>query len=239
MAETLQLRGGLQGQVVHLGGGAAPDPLGHHRDVEPGLARSGDVADRREREVAVDLLHLAVERRRVTHRPGEHPVGHDPDRHLPHHLVLRQTVARRLEPDQPVDGRRDPDRPATVVGVRDRYDAGGDHRRGPRRRRPRRAIEVPRAAHRPQAGVLGRGVETELRQLGLAQRQQARSRGTSARSRRPPPGAAAPTRPCRAAWACRRRRRCPSRTSVRRRRTRPGGRRTPGGPARTRRARCR
>ena len=149
-----------------------PSPVVLHRDLEPLAPGPGDVADRRQLQAAVDLLGLAEERRGVAHAAGHHAVGDDPDRHVAHHLVLREPAPGRLEADQAVDRGRDPDRAAAVVGVRDRYGAGRHQRRRPADERARGVVEVPRVADRAEPRVLGGGAEAVLRQLGLAERDQ-------------------------------------------------------------------
>ena len=124
----------------------AADAGGVHGDPEPLVPGAGDVADRRELERAVDVLGLAQERRGVAHRPGQHAVGDDADRHLPAHPVLGEPVAGRLEADQPVDRGRDPDRAAAVVAVGEGYGAGRDQRRRTRRGGAGGAGGVPRAS---------------------------------------------------------------------------------------------
>ena len=99
------------------------------------LARPGYVTDGRQLRVAVPLVPFAVERRGVAHRAGQHPVGDELQRHLPHACSSRGSRPRgRFQPHQAVAGGRDPDRPAAVIGVRDRHHARGHERTGPRRR---------------------------------------------------------------------------------------------------------
>ena len=124
-----------------------------------------------------------------------------PDRHLAQHPVLGEPAAGRLEPDQPVDGRRDPDRAAAVVGVRERDRAGRHQRRRTGRRgaggvlgRPRRADGAqPGESHR--LGEDGHDVIARYRAI-----ERAATKATAAQlaaldaaqpARRPPPPEAA------------------------------------------------
>ena len=153
--------------------GSATYAVGVDGDAEPLAARAGDVADRRELEAAVHLLGLAEERGRVANRSADDAVGDDPDRHVAHLLVLRQSVAGRLESDQTVDRGRNPDRATSVVRVRHRHRARRDQGRGAGRARAGDVVGVPRRTHRTQSGMLGSSTEAVLRELALAQRDQA------------------------------------------------------------------
>ena len=170
--ERLQELGGPAGESGDLGARADVDAVGHHGDGTAGATGAADVADRREAQVAVDALGLAEERRAVAHRPGEHAVGDDADRHLTQWAVLGQPAAGRLQPDQAVDGGRDPDRAAAVVAVGERDGARGDERRRTGRRGAGGVLGRPRRPDGAQPGVLGGGAEAVLRQLGLADRHQ-------------------------------------------------------------------
>ena len=70
VAELLELRGDLQGELGDLGRGAAADPRGVHADPQPTPTGPGQVADRRQVQGAVDLLGLAEERRGVADATG-------------------------------------------------------------------------------------------------------------------------------------------------------------------------
>ena len=157
----------LRGLVV---GHPAADRVGDQRDPQPLLARSLHVAHRRQLEVAVDALGLAHERGGVAHGPAEDTVVHDLHRHLPVDLVAGDPAAGGLQADQPVARRRDPDRAATVVGVRHRHRPGGDEGTGPGRGRPRGVAGVPRVADRGLVDELRTRTEAVLGEAGLAQR---------------------------------------------------------------------
>jgi len=146
---------------------------GEERDPQPVLRGAGDVADRQEPRRVVAALGLAEERGGVAHRPGEIAVDDDAQRHLPVHRVERQPAAGGLEADQAVDRGRDADRAAAVVAVRERDGSGRDERGCPGGRGARVALGVPRAADRSEPRVVGGRRETELRQLRLAERDDA------------------------------------------------------------------
>ena len=163
-----------QRRVPHFGTALAFHGLGEHRHAKPIPAGSRDVADRIEFRVAPHVLGLAIERGGIADRSGEHPVGHDADRHLAHVLVQGQSATRGLESDQTVARRRDPDRTPAVVGVRDRHHTRGDERSRSRRRCPRGVVGVPRIAHRAEPRMFRDGAEAEFRHLRLAECHQAR-----------------------------------------------------------------
>ena len=126
VSEFFQQRRRLQRQLAHLRAGFSQNGFGADRDPQPLRARLGDVADRGELRVAVGPLGLSQERRGVAHRARHHPVGDEVKRHPGGLLVQRQPPARRLQTDKAVARRGNSDRPAAVVGVRDRHHTGRD-----------------------------------------------------------------------------------------------------------------
>ena len=79
----------------------------------------------------------------------------------------------RLDRRDPAEGRGDPQRAADVVAEAKRRGAGGDHRRFPSAGAAARPFEVPRIVGPPVKRIVGLGVDHELRNVGLGDRDSA------------------------------------------------------------------
>ena len=110
----------------------------------------------------------------VAHRAGEGVRAADRVRERFEERGVGHPSARRLEPEQAARGRRDADRAATVVPVRDRHHARRHRGRRATARAAGRSSEVVRVAGRPVEQRFGRAVLAQLGRVGHAQDDHAR-----------------------------------------------------------------
>src|SRR5690242_12436804 len=108
--------------------------------------------------------------RRVADAAGHRAVDRAAGPGLADERALTDPGPGRLEADQAALAGRDADRPATVVGVRDRHHPAGDRRRRPARRAAGAVAGVPRVAGGREAERLGGDRGTELGRVGPAER---------------------------------------------------------------------
>ena len=111
---------------------------------------------------------------RVAHRPRHHALVSEAGEGLAEVGAEGDAGARRLQADDAALARRDADRPAAVVRMRGRHQAGSDRRRRAAARATRRAARVPGVARRAVGVGLGRRQRAELGRVRLAEEDEAR-----------------------------------------------------------------
>ena len=160
-------------------GRRAEERLGGHRDAQrAGVAVEAlGVRRRRARDVVPVARRRAVDgieqQRGVAHRARDRELVCEAADRLAHGRPDRHAAARRLEPHQPAPRGRDADRPAAIVGVRQRQRARGHQRGRPAARPAGTALGVPRVARRTVDDRRGVDVEGELGRRGPHEREQA------------------------------------------------------------------
>ena len=181
VAHALQEPRRLAKRRGHLGLGrlGARQPVGQ-RDPERagrrlhrlgvGRGRRCDAQDR----AGVVPLHRLEQGRGVAHAARDHELRRHPHQRHPEGRAQGRAPARGLQPEEPAARRRDADRAAAVVGMRQRHHCGRDRRRGAARGAPRGAAGIERVARRPAVeDRLGGAVEAELGRGGRAHQGQA------------------------------------------------------------------
>ena len=109
--------------------------------------------------------HRALHRHQLRH---QRPLGRRA------RIVGRHPAEGRLDRRQAVRPGREAQRPADIVAVGDRADAGGHRRPAAARRAARIVQRAPRVPGRPVQRIVGEGAEREFRRVGQADRYGAR-----------------------------------------------------------------
>ena len=109
----------------------------------------------------------------VPHGQGKAVLDDQAVHHVARVRSQRVAAARGLESNQPAAGRRNPDRPAPIAGMRQGHNPSRDRRGGTAAGSARSPLEVPRIAGRPERMRLRGGRQAQFRRVGLPDADQA------------------------------------------------------------------